>query len=107
MVLINFKILDGTEENCDVISYSRMMFLIPAHFSSHLHSPNINIIMLSKVAEYLSNVCAREVVDRGGTVVCLSFLSCFHSFFLSSTSPSSSSPSPPPPSPPPVFNLEP
>jgi len=81
--LINFKILNGTEENCDVISYYTIIFLIPAHFSGHPHFPNINIIMLSEVAEYLSNVCARELVDRGGTVVSLSL--SLLSFFSSSS----------------------
>jgi len=99
MVLINFKILNGIEENHDIISYSTMMFLIPALFSGHPRFPNINIIMSSKVAEYLSNVCASEVVDRGGTVVSLSPF--FLSLFLSSPHPR------PPPSPPPLFNLEP
>lgn len=64
MVLINFKILNGIEENHDIISYSTMMFLIPALFSGHPHFPHINIIMLSKVAEYLSNVCARELLSE-------------------------------------------
>ena len=32
MVLINFKILNGIEENRDIISYSTMIFLIMPSF---------------------------------------------------------------------------
>ena len=83
MVLINFKILHGVEENHDIISYcSSMMLLIPAFFSGYPHFPNLNVIILCKAAEYLSNVCAREIVDRGDTVFSFSlFFLLLHLFF--------------------------
>jgi hypothetical protein len=77
MVLINFNVLHGIEENHDITSYCSTMFLIPALFLVHPHFPNISTIILSKVSDYLSNVCGREVVDRGGTVVLLLLLSLF------------------------------
>jgi hypothetical protein len=46
-----------------------LLFLVPAVFAVHLHFPNTSTVILSKVVVYLSNVCAREVVDRRGTVV--------------------------------------
>ena len=67
MVLINFKILNGTEENCDISSYSTMMFLRPAVFSGQPHLPNINIIMLSKFA----SICLMFVPEKLLTEVAL------------------------------------